>query len=69
MMMLTYRLVGDKVVNIVAALPPSDGKTTAKVGNKHANQGVRHKVGSNSQMASVVGSKHDLMLQQLVSRP
>jgi hypothetical protein len=68
MVMLTYRLVGDKMVNIVAALPPSDRKTTAKVGDKHANQGVRHKVGSNSQMASVVGSKHDLVLQQLASQ-
>lgn len=65
-LMLTYRLVGDKMVHVVAALPPSDGKTTAKVGNKHANQGVRHKVGRNGQMASVVGSKHDLMLQQSV---
>lgn len=63
LMMLTHRLVRDKVVNIVAALPPSDGETTAKVGNKHSNQSVDHKVGGNGQMASVVGSKHDLMLR------
>lgn len=67
-LMLTYRLVGDKMVHVVTALPPSDRKTTAEIGNKHANQGVRHKVGSNSQMASVVGSKHDLVLQQSVSQ-
>lgn len=62
---IVFRLVGDKVVNVVTTLPPSDGKTTAKVGDEHANQSVNHKVGSNGQMTSVVGSKHDLMLQKV----
>jgi hypothetical protein len=42
------------VVNVVAALPPTDGKTTAEIGNKHANQGISNKVGCDGKMTSIV---------------
>jgi hypothetical protein len=50
------------MVDIVRALPPSDGKTTAKVCNKGANQGVGYKVASDPTMAGVMSCKHDLLL-------
>ena len=34
---MTYRLVGNEVMNVVAALPPSDGQSAAKVSDEHAN--------------------------------
>lgn len=48
------RCVCDQMVNVVAALPPTDGETTAEVGNEHANQGVSYKVGGDGKMASIV---------------
>lgn len=46
----------------MAALPPSDGQAAAKVGNKHANEGVDNKDVRNGSVAGVMGGKHDLML-------
>lgn len=54
------------MVNIVTALPPSDGKTAAKVGDEHGNQGVNLKVGCDGQVTSIVSSEHELMLYELV---
>ena len=34
---MTYRMVGDEVVDVVAALPPSDGEAAAEVGDEHAD--------------------------------
>lgn len=62
----TYRHVGHKVVHVVTALPPTDGKTTAEIGNKHSDKSVDNEVGCDGKMASVVGSEHDLMLRLLV---
>jgi hypothetical protein len=50
------------MVNVVAALPPTDGKTTAEIRNEHSNKGVGHKVGCNRKMTGIVRRKHDLML-------
>lgn len=58
----TYRLVGNEVVNVVAALPPADGKTTAKVGNEHANQSINLEDLCNGAMAGIVRGKHNLVL-------
>ena len=62
---MTYGLVGDKVVNVVAALPPSDGQTTAEVSNKGTDEGVDDEVLGNGTVASIVRSEHDLMLMML----
>lgn len=50
------------MVNVVTALPPSDGKTAAKVGDEHGNQSVNLKVGCDGQVTSIVSSEHELML-------
>jgi hypothetical protein len=55
-------LVGDEVVDVVAALPPSDGKAAAKVGNKHANKCVNDENMCYRSVAGIMGGKHDLML-------
>lgn len=62
----TYGIVGDKVVDVVTALPPSDGETAAKVGDEHGNESVDNKVGGNGEMSTIVGGKHELMLTMLV---
>lgn len=61
----TYGIVGDKVVDVVTALPPSDGETAAKVGDEHGNESVYNKVGGNGEMSTIVGGKHELMLSML----
>ena len=59
----TYRMVRDKVMDIMTALPPSYRKATAKVGDKHANQGISDEVVGDASMTCVMGCKHYLMLQ------
>jgi len=56
-------MVGDKVVDVVAALPPANGQTTTEVGNEDAYQGIVHKVLSDASMASIMGSEHYLVLE------
>ena len=51
------------MVDVVAALPPSDRKAAAEICNKHANEGVDDKDLRNGSVACVVGGKHDLMLR------
>ena len=65
---ITYRLVGDEVVDVVAALPPSDGQATAKVGDEHAEQRVHDEVLGDGTMAGIVRGEHDLVLECSVSR-
>lgn len=36
----TYWLIGNEMMDIVTALPPSNGQTTAKVGDEHADERV-----------------------------
>lgn len=36
----TYWLIGYEMMDIVTALPPPDGQTTAKVGDEHADERV-----------------------------
>lgn len=59
---LTYWMVRDEVVDIVAALPPTNGEATTEVGNKHSNQGVSNEVMGDASMACIVSCEHDLML-------
>lgn len=33
----TYWLVCEKMVNVVATLPPADGQAAAEISNEHAN--------------------------------
>lgn len=43
----TYWLVGEEMMDIVAALPPPNGQATAKVGDEHADERVDGKYLSN----------------------
>lgn len=60
----TYWQVGDEVMNVVAALPPSNGQATAEVGDEDTNGRVDDKVASDGAMSSIVGAEHDLMLSR-----
>ena len=50
------------MMNVVAALPPSNGKAAGEVGHKHADQGVRDEIVGDAEMTSVMGYEHNLML-------
>lgn len=56
-------MVGEKMVDVVTALPPSDRQATAEVCNENTYECVVDEVLSNAAMASVVCSEHDLMLE------
>lgn len=58
----TYRLVGDEVVDVVAALPPPDGQAAAEVGDEHGDEGVDGEISRDGKVSSIVSRKHDLML-------
>jgi hypothetical protein len=55
-------MIGDKVVNVMAALPPSNRETAAKVGNEHADQCVGDEVVGDTPMPCIMGCEHYLML-------
>ena len=57
-----YGLVGHDVVDVVAALPPADGQTAAKVTNKQPKQCVKDEILGDGAMPGIVCSEHDLML-------
>ena len=55
-------MIGDKVMNVMTALPPSNRETAAKVGDEHADQCVGDEVVGDTQMPCIMGREHDLML-------
>jgi hypothetical protein len=57
-------MVCDEVVNIVAALPPSNGQSTTKVRNEDANQSINLEIVSNTHMPGIVRGEHDLVPEQ-----
>lgn len=59
---VTNRLVGDEMMDVVAALPPPNGQAAAKVGNEHADECVYSEDLRDGSMASIVSREHDLML-------
>ena len=56
------------MVHVVAALPPSNGQATAKVGNEDADEGVYLKNVSDGSVTGIVRREHDLMLVHSVSQ-
>ncbi len=55
-------VVGDEVVDVVAAFPPADGEAAAEVGDEDTDEGVGNEVVGDASVAGVVGREHDLML-------
>lgn len=55
-------MVCDKMMYVVTALPPTNRKAAAKVGDEHTNQGIDDEIVGDALMSSVVSSEHDLVL-------
>ena len=55
-------MVGHKVMNIMAALPPAYRQSAAKVGNKDTNHSISHEIMRNASMTCIMCREHDLML-------
>jgi len=53
------------MVDVVTALPPPERQATAKVGDKQANQSIRHELASDCSVACIVRREHDLVLQDV----
>ena len=66
---MAYWVIGDEMMDIVAALPPSNRQTTAEIGNEHANQRIRNEVMCDTQMAGIMSCKHNLVLSYLADAP
>jgi hypothetical protein len=60
----TYRVVGDEMVDVVAALPPADGQAAAKVGDEHGDQAVDLELAGDGTVRGVVGGEHDLVPEE-----
>jgi hypothetical protein len=50
------------MMDVMAALPPSNGQATTEVGNEHGNKRVDDKHMGYSSMSRIVRGKHDLVL-------
>ncbi len=60
----SYRVVGDEVVHVVAALPPADGQPATKVANEHGQQAVDLKAARDGEMRGIMRREHDLVPEQ-----
>jgi hypothetical protein len=58
---IVFGHVGDEMVDIVRALPPSDAETTAEVCNEGTDKSVEDEVASDAAVAGVVSGEHDLL--------
>ena len=58
----THWIVGDQMMDIVAALPPPERQTATKVGDKQADESIRYELASDCAMACIVCCEHDLVL-------
>lgn len=58
---IVLRHVGDEMVDVVRALPPSNTQTTAEVGDESTDQSIGDEVASNTTVTGVVSSEHDLL--------
>lgn len=58
---VVLRGVRDDVVDIVATLPPTEGKSSAEIGNEGSNERVDDKVVGDAHVAGVVGGEGQLM--------
>lgn len=61
---IMYRIVGHEVMNVVAALPPSQRKATAEIPDEDPNQGVDNVIVRNAPVSCVVCSKHNLLPEE-----
>jgi hypothetical protein len=59
---VVLRHVGDKMVNIVARLPPPDAKAAAEVRDECTDEGVGDEVSCDAAVAGIVCCEHDLLL-------
>ena len=57
----THGIVGDEMMHIMTAFPPSNRQTTNKVANEDADQRIDNVVVCDSAMSSVVCCEHDLL--------
>jgi hypothetical protein len=58
---IVFGHVGDEMVNVVRALPPTNAEATAEVGNESTDKGVEDEVASDATVTGVVSSEHDLL--------
>jgi hypothetical protein len=63
-MVWTNRVIGDQMVHVVAAFPPSYRQSAAEVRNEHCNQTVSEEIVRYASMTCIMGSKHDLVLSR-----
>jgi hypothetical protein len=54
-------IVGDNMVNVMIILPPTNGKTSAKISNHDTNQMIDFVDASNSIVAGIMSCKSQLM--------
>lgn len=58
----TYGMIGDEMMDIMTALPPSNWQSTQEITNENADKRIVDKVLGDASMSCIVRSKHDLML-------
>ena len=61
---VAYRMIGDQVMDIVAALPPANREATAEVGNEYPNYCVQVEAMSNGKVSCIMGYEHNLMPEE-----
>lgn len=61
-------MVGHKVMNVVATLPPSDRQPTAEIGHEHADERISDKIVGYAHMSRIMRREHDLVPEQAKKR-
>lgn len=55
-------MVCDEMMDVVAALPPPEGKATAEVGDEQTDERVHGKDVRDGEVAGIMCGEHELML-------
>lgn len=58
---VTYGVIRDQVVNVMATLPPTNGQSAAKVRDEYPDHHVNVEVMSNGKVPCIVRYEHNLM--------
>lgn len=55
-------MVGDEMMDVMAALPPAEGKTAAEVGDEQADERVYGKDVGDGEVSGIMCGEHELVL-------
>jgi hypothetical protein len=58
---ITYGMIRNKVMEVIATLPPAKTEITAQICYRYSKNRIKHKIVRDCQMARIVCNNHDVL--------